>query len=98
MSTNQWRRRAACRGMDLELFFGPPEGQRGKTSSSREAREAEAKQVCASCPVKQECLDDQVSFGAFQYGIAAEMTGPERMRFRKRLLRQRRAAARRAAS
>ena len=46
-----WQERAACRGMDVVLFFGP-EGERGP---GRERRERKAAQVCAGCPVREEC-------------------------------------------
>ena len=41
-----WRRRAACRGLDPALFF-PEIGESA----------AEAKAVCAQCPVARQCLD-----------------------------------------
>jgi WhiB family transcriptional regulator, redox-sensing transcriptional regulator len=47
-----WQLRGSCRGEDSALFFHP-EGERG---SSRESRDAAAKQVCAGCPVAMECL------------------------------------------
>jgi hypothetical protein len=40
-----WRRRAACRGTDPELFF--PVGPAGPAL----AQVAEAKKICARCPV-----------------------------------------------
>lgn len=43
MNTND-RRRAACAGMDPEIFF-------------RRDGVAEAKAACAVCPVRQQCLD-----------------------------------------
>ena len=43
---NDWRLDAACRDLDTAIFF--PE------SDDEIAR---AKAVCASCPVRQECLD-----------------------------------------
>lgn len=42
----EWRARAACRGMNTAMFY--PE--RGEST-------AEARAVCASCPVQQDCLD-----------------------------------------
>ncbi|MBW0104385.1 WhiB family transcriptional regulator [Pseudonocardia sp. KRD291] len=47
-----WQRQAACRGMDAAAFFHPP-GERGP---AWRRREEQAKQVCAGCPVRQECL------------------------------------------
>lgn len=43
---------AACAGTDLELWFGHD----GEPDADRLAREAQARQVCASCPIKDSCL------------------------------------------
>jgi WhiB family redox-sensing transcriptional regulator len=47
-----WELEARCRGADAALFFGPhgfePKGQRAE-------REAAAKEVCAACPVIEDC-------------------------------------------
>ena len=43
---------AACRGQDTSNFY-PPENERGP---SRARRERQAKAVCASCPVIENCL------------------------------------------
>lgn len=40
--------RRACRGVDVNLFF-PGEGEH--------AKRAEAKALCATCPVRTDCLD-----------------------------------------
>lgn len=42
-----WMEKAACRGMDVNLFF-PPAG----TNISQEIRD-----ICGSCPVRPECFD-----------------------------------------
>lgn len=49
--TYEWQLRGACRGMDSAFFFHP-EGERG-TAKAR--REEQAKQVCRSCSVLEEC-------------------------------------------
>jgi WhiB family transcriptional regulator, redox-sensing transcriptional regulator len=46
-----WRDFAACRDLEPDLFFPP-----GTTGPAAD-QVAEAKQVCASCPVRQACLD-----------------------------------------
>ncbi len=46
-----WRHRAGCRDVDPELFF--PAAESGPVF---DAQVAEAKAVCASCPVRTECL------------------------------------------
>lgn len=58
MATNTWEYgwqwRAACRGEEAALFFAPnyPEPK-----DEREARERQAKAICAVCPVRMECLE-----------------------------------------
>jgi WhiB family transcriptional regulator, redox-sensing transcriptional regulator len=46
-----WQRHAACRDMDLEIFFHPD----GERDPSRGRRVARAKAICAGCPVVAEC-------------------------------------------
>jgi len=45
-----WRESAACRFLDTELFF--PIGKAGRAREEIQR----AKEVCASCPVRQACL------------------------------------------
>lgn len=45
-----WRQGAACADVDPDLFFPEPDVS--------DARVAEAKAVCAGCPVRQTCLDE----------------------------------------
>jgi WhiB family redox-sensing transcriptional regulator len=47
-----WTDAAACRGEDPELFF--PIGKGPEFASEIE----EAKQICAACPVRSDCLQD----------------------------------------
>jgi WhiB family redox-sensing transcriptional regulator len=49
---NDWEGRAACRGHDPSLFFGP---NRFEPKRERLAREAAAKEICRRCPVRTEC-------------------------------------------
>jgi WhiB family transcriptional regulator, redox-sensing transcriptional regulator len=42
----RWRELAACRGIDLDVFFP----SRGESAGP-------ARQVCAQCPARQPCLD-----------------------------------------
>jgi WhiB family redox-sensing transcriptional regulator len=82
-----WQNRAVC-GAHALLFFGPD----GETEPERKIRERKAKVVCASCPVRVECLD----YALEQYvrsGIWGGLNETER--FRERLRRTRRASARR---
>jgi WhiB family redox-sensing transcriptional regulator len=50
-----WHARAACRDHDVELFF--PEADVGAAGQV-----AEAKHVCASCPVAAWCLTDVMAW------------------------------------
>ena len=53
----QWERQAACKGMDVGLFFDHEEDQ------SEPAPEALA--ACARCPVRDSCLDEALRFEPF---------------------------------
>jgi WhiB family redox-sensing transcriptional regulator len=61
-----WRYRAACRGADLTVFFP------GRGGSAEPAR-----QICASCPVRQPCLDYALSHG-ITHGIWGGLTERDR--------------------
>jgi len=50
--SQSWRDRAACVGMDTNLFF--PEPGRGHL--------APARAVCSGCPVRADCADHAVTF------------------------------------
>ncbi|MFC8339350.1 WhiB family transcriptional regulator [Streptomyces rubiginosohelvolus] len=49
-TVTDWRNSAACKTADPDLFFPEP--------GTSPARIAEAKAYCATCPVKQMCLDE----------------------------------------
>jgi WhiB family redox-sensing transcriptional regulator len=49
-----WQWRAACRGEDSALFFPPADVE---AREDRLARERKAKAICATCPVRIECLE-----------------------------------------
>jgi WhiB family transcriptional regulator, redox-sensing transcriptional regulator len=49
-----WQVKAACRGPHTALFFPPSHFER---KDDKEFREARAKAICATCPVKRPCLD-----------------------------------------
>jgi WhiB family transcriptional regulator, redox-sensing transcriptional regulator len=74
-----WRKRAACRGIDVEIFY----------PATDEDDEAEpAKVVCAECPVRQACLEHALAHRERE-GIWGGTTERER----RRILRQRRKSA-----
>jgi WhiB family transcriptional regulator, redox-sensing transcriptional regulator len=76
-----WRQRAACRGLDPEIFYPP---------SDEEADEA--KGVCATCQVRQPCLDWALSTRE-RDGVWGGLTERER----RRILRHHRADRRKSA-
>lgn len=70
-ASSRWRDQAACRDADPELFF--PVGTRGPAK----LQEAEAKAVCARCPVRARCL--QVALESRDdYGVRGGMSEEER--------------------
>lgn len=66
-----WVDRAACRGMDVDLFF-PDHGESAE----------EAKAVCKTCTVTSECLswalETQAKHGVFG-GLSPKQRRPSRM-------------------
>jgi WhiB family transcriptional regulator, redox-sensing transcriptional regulator len=71
-----WQVRARCRGQDAALFFSPTFLER---KEEREAREGQAKAICAECPVRMECLDFAL-YTRESYGIWGGMNELERRR------------------
>ena len=72
-----WRHRAACRGMETNLFFPV------SSAGGAPANISEAKRVCNTCPVQQDCLrlaDDLV----IDDGIWGGLTETERRSSRRR--------------
>lgn len=85
---NGWRDRAACKEHDLALFFGPAEDQGREKPRQRERRIEQAKEVCRSCSVVDDCLEYHLAIMAEQYGVAGGLDEDERRKFRKRRLRK----------
>lgn len=77
-----WRGDALCAETDPEAFF--PE----KGASTREA-----KQICARCPVRAECLDGAIERGE-KFGIWGGLTTQQRQKLRARHYAEREAARR----
>lgn len=53
-----WQTRAACRGPQAVVFYPPSTFER---KEERRRREARAKDICRTCPVRQPCLDYALS-------------------------------------
>lgn len=76
-TTATWRKRAACRGIDPEVFY-PVDDEDA----------VQAKAICDACPVRQACLEHALAHREREgvWGGATE-------RERRRILRQRRKSA-----
>jgi WhiB family redox-sensing transcriptional regulator len=79
LSMSEWRERAACRDVDPELFLPIGHGP------AAEAQIAEAKAVCARCPVVQECLAWALETGQ-DAGVWGGLTEDERRELRRHML------------
>jgi WhiB family redox-sensing transcriptional regulator len=78
-----WQRRAACRGEDVELFFGFP----GESPSEKARRERAAKGICSDCPARNRCLDYALSRPE-RYGTWGGLSEDERASERRRRMRR----------
>ena len=74
-----WRRRAACRYVDPEIFFTLSDSWAGPKVVAERA--ADAKAVCAACPVRAPCLDAAYAERDL-YAIRAGLTPQERKQLR----------------
>jgi len=64
-----WRDSALCRQVDSELFF-----------SNSPTDQRHAKRVCASCPVRAQCLE--YALVALPHGVAGGLTASQRRKLR----------------
>lgn len=65
-----WKRYASCADMDLRIFYT----ERGESPR-------EAKNVCAGCPVREECLEYALVYGE-KFGIWGGKSERQRKRMR----------------
>lgn len=84
-----WARRAACRGMAADLFFGPsddgdPDRKVLRTDPSEDRRIRRAVAVCYRCPVRRTCLNHAMHYPE-PVGIWGGLTALQRNRLRTRL-------------
>ncbi len=88
LTVTEWRDLAACRDSEANLFF--PIGTTGPAVEQI----VEAKAICASCGVQEECLQYALESNQ-EAGVWGGYAEDERRRLRKRWLaeRRRRAAA-----
>ena len=69
-----WQIRAACRGPQAAVFCPPAAFER---KDEKLAREARAKEICRTCPVRQPCLDYAVEIRE-PHGIWGGLSEAER--------------------
>ena len=69
----EWQGQAACRGMDVSVFFHPAQ----ERNAARERRIAQAKAVCRGCPAIAHCLEHALRVRE-PYGIWGGMSEDER--------------------
>jgi WhiB family redox-sensing transcriptional regulator len=74
-----WTNRARCQGADVRVFF--PEGDRLEVINKTN----DAKRICASCPVRKECLDMALALKvkSDEWGIFGGTTPAERREIRR---------------
>lgn len=72
-----WQIRAACRGPQAAVFFPPASFERKEDKLAREAR---AKDICRTCPVRQPCLEYAVQIRE-PHGIWGGLSEAERRQF-----------------
>ena len=70
MNKLDWMDLAACKGLPNRVFF------------PLDRRYGGARAVCATCPVRQECLDDALALGA-KRGMFGGLTPSQRARLRR---------------
>jgi WhiB family redox-sensing transcriptional regulator len=83
----EWQEEAACAPYENTLFFG----EDGESELERQAREAEAKAICRTCPVAESCLEFAMETNQ-KYGIWGGLTDKERASLKRRRARARRAS------
>ena len=84
-ATDRWRVHASCRDVDPDLFF--PVGTTGQALDQIDA----ARQVCAACPVRTECLEYALSTNQ-DSGVWGGTSEEERRSLRRQWLRAKRSA------
>ncbi len=68
-----WQLAGACRGMDVDAFYHPPR----ERNRHRERRIAQAKAICAHCPVITQCRQHALE-SREPYGIWGGLSEEER--------------------
>jgi len=74
-----WQSRAACMGVNGELFLGPDD----ERPRDRVRRESLALMVCQSCPVRDACLDHALEVPE-RHGVWGGTTPEQRLTMHRR--------------
>lgn len=74
--SEDWARHAACADADPTIFTGSLTAPR-----IRQQQILQAKEICAGCPVRQQCLDDALELGSD--GVWGGTTERERRQMRR---------------
>lgn len=86
-----WQERAACAQEDPDLFFLPDDSGAGAVPVDERYVDqiAEAREVCARCPVTEACLADAMAMppSRDRWAIAASTTPSQRLAMRRRISR-----------
>lgn len=83
LTTYDWHRNAACKGVGHNLFYGS-DHERGTVKAVREKK---AKELCWACPVRVRCLDSAIERGD-KYGVQGGLDEDERALERRRRMRR----------
>jgi WhiB family redox-sensing transcriptional regulator len=86
-----WVEQAACAGVDPDLFF-PDRGASLAGDVDEHVDVADARRVCAGCPVRVECLEYALEAGE-KFGVWGGTSEKERRAMRRQRLAVRRGAA-----
>jgi len=78
-----WQDAAECRDEPITLCCGPP----GERAPEREVRERKAAEICATCPVRPECLDYAIARPE-KYGTWGGLGEEDRASERRRRMRR----------
>ena len=70
-----WRDQAACIGKPLRLFF--------HKNADAGADYSYAKEICASCPVRRQCLEEGLRLPMLNFGVWGGLTVNERRNLRR---------------
>lgn len=80
----KWAPRGICRWEDRHLFFSPGGQPNRSPAKVTQARWDQAKEICAMCPVREECRRDTAGE---EYGVYGGLDEHQRYLIRRRLYR-----------